>query len=93
MTLPRGGAGVSTVGDSLFAVGGGWKHYLAYNERYDPRSNTWFGFESPIVGQWRNLGLAAVDVSLYALGGWSEEYLNSNEEYQALYRVILPMRP
>ena len=93
MTLPRGGAAVSTVEDSLFAVGGGWQNYLAYNERYDPRSNAWYSFESPIVGQWRNLGLAAVDVSLYAMGGWSEEYLNSNEEYQALYRVILPMRP
>jgi len=93
MTLPRGGVAVSTVEDSLFAVGGGWQNYLAYNERYDPRSNTWLSFESPIMAQWRNLGLAAVDVSLYAMGGWSGEYLNNNEEYQALYRVILPMRP
>jgi DNA-binding CsgD family transcriptional regulator len=93
MTLPRGGVAVSTVEDSLFAVGGGWLNYLAYNERYDLRSNTWHSFESPIVGQWRNLGLVTIDVSLYALGGWSGEYLNRNEEYQALYRVILPMRP
>ena len=37
MSLPRGGLAVATVGDSLFAIGGGWQHYLAYNERYDPR--------------------------------------------------------
>ena len=50
MTLPRGGVAVSTTGDNLFAIGGGWQNYLAYNERYDPRNNTWFSFESPIVG-------------------------------------------
>ena len=92
MSLPRGGLAVATVGDSVFAIGGGWQNYLAYNERYDPRSDTWFSFESPIIGQWRNLGLTAIDVSLYAIGGWSGEYLNTNEEYQALYRIILPMR-
>jgi hypothetical protein len=93
MSLPRGGVAVSTTGDNLFAIGGGWQNYLAYNERFDPRSNTWFSFESPVVGQWRNLGVASVDVSLYAIGGYSGEYLNSNEEYQALYRIILPLRP
>mgnify|MGYP005832668969 CR=1 FL=1 len=92
MNLPRGGLAVASVGDMLFVVGGGWQNYLAYNERYDPLSNVWSSFETPIVGQWRNLGLAAVDVSLYALGGWNGEYLNANEEYQALYRVILPIR-
>ncbi len=92
MNLPRGGLGIASVGDMLFVVGGGWQNYLAYNERYDPLSNIWSSFETPIVGQWRNLGLAAVDVSLYALGGWSGEYLNVNEEYQALYRVIVPIR-
>jgi len=92
MSLPRGGLAVASVGDVLFVVGGGWQNYLAYNERYDPLSNAWSSFETPIVGQWRNLGLAAVDVSLYALGGWNGEYLNTNEEYQALYRVILPIR-
>ena len=91
MSLPRGGVAVATVGDSVFAIGGGWQNYLAYNERYDPRSDTWFSFESPVVGQWRNLGLATIDVSLYALGGWNGVYLNTNEEYQALYRILLPL--
>ena len=69
MSLPRGGLAIASVGDILFVVGGGWQNYLVYNERYDPLSNTWSSFETPILGQWRNLGLTSVDVSLYALGG------------------------
>lgn len=91
MSLPRGGLAVATVGDGLFALGGGWKNYLAYNERYDYRSNAWFSFETPVTDQWRNLAVAAVDASLYTIGGWSGRYLNINQEYQALYRIILPM--
>jgi hypothetical protein len=93
MAVPRGGIAVTVIGDNLFAIGGGWQGGLAYNERYDPHSNAWFRFESPVLGQWRNLGVAAVDVSLYAIGGWSGEYLSTNQEYQALYRIILPISP
>ena len=93
MSVGRGGLAVATVGEMLFAIGGGWEGYLAYNERYDPRTNSWSSFESPITGQWRNLGLAAVGVKLYAVGGWSGASLSSNEEYQALYRVIISRPP
>jgi N-acetylneuraminic acid mutarotase len=92
MSIGRGGLAVAVVGDILFAVGGGWQNYMAYNERYDPRSNTWTSFETPIVGQWRNLGIAVVDVNLYTIGGWSGDYLSTNEEYQALYRFTVPLR-
>ena len=92
MNLPRAGLAVATAGDSLYAIGGGWQNYLAYNERYDPHSNAWFSFESPVVGQWRNLGAATVGVNLYAVGGWNGEYLNINEEYQVLYRLMLPIQ-
>lgn len=91
MSVGRGGVAVATVGDMLFAIGGGWQNYVAYNERYDPHSNAWFSFDSPVLGQWRNLGVAAVDVNLYAVGGWSGKDLDTNEEYQAIYRVVVPM--
>jgi len=93
MSVGRGGVGVAVVGSTLYAVGGGWESYLAFNERYEPDADAWHAFETPIAGQWRNLGLAATDVNLYAIGGWGGEYLAVNEEYQALFRIFLPASP
>lgn len=93
MSVGRGGVSVAVVGSTLYAVGGGWESYLAFNERYEPATDTWYSFETPIVGQWRNLGLAATDVYLYAIGGWGGEYLTVNEEYQALFRIFIPASP
>jgi len=93
MSVGRGGVSVAVVGSTLYAVGGGWESYLAFNERYEPATDVWHAFETPIVGQWRNLGLAATDVYLYAIGGWGGEYLSVNEEYQALFRIFIPASP
>ena len=93
MSVGRGGVGVAVVGSVLYAVGGGWESYLAFNERYEPDADAWFAFETPVTGQWRNLGLAATDVNLYAIGGWGGEYLAVNEEYQALFRIFIPASP
>jgi len=93
MSVGRGGVGVAVVGSVLYAVGGGWESYLAFNERYEPDADAWFAFETPVTGQWRNLGLAATDVNLYAIGGWGGEYLAVNEEYQALFRIFIPALP
>lgn len=93
MSVGRGGVSVAVVGSTLYAVGGGWKSYLAFNERYEPSTDTWYAFETPIVGQWRNLGLAATDLYFYAIGGWGGEYLAVNEEYQALFRIFIPASP
>jgi len=90
ISVPRGGAAAATVGNSIYVVGGGWKGFVAYNERYEPLGDVWVRFPTPIVGQWRNLGLAAFETRLYAIGGWSGEALNANSEYQALFRVVMP---
>ncbi|MDH7489354.1 MAG: LuxR C-terminal-related transcriptional regulator [Anaerolineae bacterium] len=90
LSIPRGGAAAATVGNSIYVVGGGWKGFVAYNERYELQGNIWVRFPTPIVGQWRNLGLAAFETRLYAIGGWSGEALNANSEYQALFRVVMP---
>ena len=91
MSMPRGGLGVTVVNDRLYAIGGGWENYLATNERYDPVSNTWTAFESPVSGQWRNLGVAALGTEIYAVGGWNGDYVAVNVAYQALFRIILPV--
>jgi DNA-binding CsgD family transcriptional regulator/N-acetylneuraminic acid mutarotase len=91
MSVGRGGLGVAVMNDKLYAIGGGWDTYLATNERYDPVSDTWTLFESPVVGEWRNLGVAPLGTQIYAVGGWSGAYTNTTEAYQAIFRLIMPM--
>jgi DNA-binding CsgD family transcriptional regulator/N-acetylneuraminic acid mutarotase len=91
MSMPRGGLGVTVVNDRLYAIGGGWENYLATNERYDPVSNSWTAFESPVLGQWRNLGVAVLGTEIYAVGGWNGDYMAVNAAYQALFRIIVPV--
>ncbi|MGQ9626325.1 MAG: Kelch repeat-containing protein [Anaerolineae bacterium] len=93
LVLGRGGLGVAAVGNNLYAVGGGWESYLAFNERYDPKADMWVSFETPFAAQWRNVGVAALGTKLYAIGGWSGRYLSVNEEYQALFPLFLPNVP
>jgi len=91
MNVPRGGLGVAVVGNKLYAIGGGWQSYLATNEQYDPARDVWEAFESPVLGEWRNLGVAALGTRIYAVGGWNGDYMQVNEAYQALFRIILPV--
>jgi DNA-binding CsgD family transcriptional regulator len=86
----RAGLSLVTVGSRLYAVGGGWFNDLAFNEQYDAVTGAWSRIETPVVGQWRNLGLVALGNKLYAVGGWGGSYLAINEEYQALFLVVLP---
>jgi len=90
MSATRGGAAATAVGASIYVLGGGWTSFLAYNERYEPRSDTWARFETPLTGQWRNLGVVPFETRLYAIGGWSGEDLGFNGEYQAIFRVVVP---
>lgn len=91
MNTARGGLGVAVLSGKLYAIGGGWESYLATNERYDPKTNTWSTFESPVLGEWRNLGVAALETEIYAIGGWSGDYMALNEAYHALFRIVLPV--
>ena len=91
---PRAGHGVAAAGSNLYVVGGGWDGALLVNERYDLAHDLWSTFESPLLGEWRNLGLSAISapdgIRLYAVGGWSGRPLNGVEVYQAEYRLYLP---
>ncbi len=91
MTEPRGGLGVAVEGGALYAMGGGWRGGLEYNERFDPLSNTWSRVDSPLRTQWRNPGVAALGPKVYVVGGWSGDYLNITAAYQSSFRTFLPL--
>jgi DNA-binding CsgD family transcriptional regulator/N-acetylneuraminic acid mutarotase len=89
----RGGLGLVAVGRNLFVIGGGWKSYLTYSQQYDPVKDTWFRFETPVLGQWRNVGAAELNGKVYVVGGMSDEFLNVNLTYQAVYKSFIPSIP
>jgi DNA-binding CsgD family transcriptional regulator/N-acetylneuraminic acid mutarotase len=93
MSVSRGGVGAAAIAGNLYVIGGGWNGYLAFSERYDPRSDDWSTLETPIFGQWRNLAVVAGETRVYALGGWNGDFLDVNYEYQALFTYYLPELP
>lgn len=90
----RAGHAMALVQGALYVIGGGWDRPLVYNERYDVANDVWATFDSPIVGEWRSLGVSTVSsgagVFVYAVGGWSGRYLSAVKAYQALFRIYLP---
>jgi hypothetical protein len=90
MQAPRGGAGVTVIGDTLYVVGGGWASYLVENEHYNPAQGQWITFPSPVLQEWRNLGVASNGTFLYAIGGWDGDYVGTTQAYRALYRLYMP---
>lgn len=92
MSAPRGGLALAAVGSEIYAIGGGWRQWLEFNERYDPDSNTWSTIPSPLVGQWRHLGAAVLEGRVFAMGGWSHGHLAVNAQYRTLYyRIHFPL--
>lgn len=90
----RGGLGLISSADNLYAVGGGWEHPLNTSEKYDPQTDTWTTFETPFASQWRNLGLTVIDTKIYAVGGWDsteEKFMDSVVSYQFLFQLFLPI--
>jgi DNA-binding CsgD family transcriptional regulator/N-acetylneuraminic acid mutarotase len=90
MQAGRGDFALVSVRNHLYALGGGMDSYFAFNERYDPRIDTWSPVETPLSGEWRGLGAGFVYPSLYAIGGWNGDFLSTNEAFQAFYQIILP---
>jgi DNA-binding CsgD family transcriptional regulator len=90
MAMPRGGLATVAVREHLYAIGGGMEGYLAFNERYDPRTDAWSPIETPVADQWRGLGAAFVYPYLYAIGGWKDDFLSVNEAYKAFFQIFAP---
>ena len=93
LTVGRGGLGLASAGSMLYAVGGGWQNFLAYNEQYDPETDDWTQFNTPVSGEWRNLALVSDDKILYVVGGWDGQYLGTLWTYQTLVTIFLPIAP
>jgi DNA-binding CsgD family transcriptional regulator len=91
LTQARGGLGLLALNTRLYAIGGGWRTSLSFNEQYDARTGAWSRIESPVTGQWRNLGLAQQGDYIYAVGGWSGGYIAATEQYTAVLRIMLPV--
>jgi DNA-binding CsgD family transcriptional regulator len=96
LNAPRGGIGVAVIADTLYVVGGGWDSYLVENEHFSPLSpeptpSAWRTFSSPLLLEWRNLGVVANETTLFAIGGWNGEYLGVNQAYQAIHRMYIPI--
>ena len=95
MNAPRAGLGTAVIGNTLYAIGGGWDSYLVENEYYspdatDPTAGAWHTLPSPRLQEWRNLAVASSGTMLHAIGGWDGGYLGANHAYRALYRLYLP---
>ncbi len=92
MLQPRGGLGAVAIGGRIYAIGGGWQTPLGFNERYTPATDQWSVMETPIAGEWRNLGAVPLGTSIYIVGGWSgTDFLNRTYAIEVMpWRVFIP---
>ena len=90
----RGGLGLISDNQSLYAIGGGWIHSPDSSERYDPALDQWIPFEAAPTSKWRNMGLTRIDTTIYAVGGWNgtdKEFMDGVASYQFLFHLFLPV--
>lgn len=92
MLQPRGGLGVASTTGRLYALGGGWDSFLGFNEQFSPESGQWTVMDTPMVGEWRNVGAFVWERSLYVTGGWGgTDFLNRTYVVEVMpWRVFMP---
>ncbi len=91
----RGGLGLVTAANNLYAIGGGWERPLPSSEKYNPKTDEWTMFEAPFTEQWSNLALTAIDTKIYAVGGWNGgegKYRDNLVSYQFLFQIFVPVQ-
>jgi DNA-binding CsgD family transcriptional regulator len=92
MLQPRGGLGTTAIAGRIYAIGGGWRTPMGFNERYTPTTGEWTVVETPIVSEWRNLGVVSYDTALYTIGGFSgTDFLNRTYRVEVMpWRIYIP---
>jgi len=92
LSIPRGGLQLVSNELAVFAFGGGWSKPVNTHERFDPNTQLWSNFESPVREEWRHFGAVNHDRSIYVFGGWSGGYLDTHQQYEtSLSRMLLPL--
>ncbi len=91
MSYPRGGLGLVSLGDALYAVGGGWTSMVTANEKFSLQNGRWSDIPTPYAGEWRNLGLTTINREIFAVGGWNGNYLAGVLSYKTVYKVFIPL--
>lgn len=91
---PRCAMGVASVADFVYVIGGQTApNTIALPLQYLPQDR-WQEMDSPAAKLGSHLGLVPVQTSLYAIGGKAEQSATSqNLSYQAIFTIILPIRP
>jgi len=91
MSVGRGGLSLPVVGANMYAIGGGWTGYLAFNEVWTVGATAWRTIPTPFTGQWRGFGATVIDSDIYAVGGWNGQYLAVTEKYSPFpFKIWVP---
>ncbi|TFG71138.1 MAG: helix-turn-helix domain-containing protein [Anaerolineales bacterium] len=92
MLQPRGGIGVAATTGRIYVLGGGWSSFLGFNEQFSPENGQWTVMDTPMVGEWRNVGAFVWERSLYVIGGWGgSDFLNLTYAVEIMpFRVFMP---
>ncbi len=90
--IARAGLGAYSVGNTLYACGGGWNSYLDSCETYDTTqgySGTWKYLPAYMLEGRRTFGAASIGPVLYAVAGWRGIYLKTAEKWS--FDAYLPL--
>ncbi len=97
MLLPRAGAGAAVVLNNLYVIGGGLtkENEIGFSEIYDPNSQTWQIFNTPMLSDtpgWSHLAVTNVEVRIITLGGRRGGNLISDNIIYApqVYKTFIP---
>ena len=91
MHQPRGGLGLVTAGNSLYAIGGGWTATVNTIEQLSLDRLVWQQSESLYLNQWRNFGITVNETQIYVAGGWNGELIDRLVSYRTSFSLFLPV--
>ena len=81
------------MGQVLYAVGGGFKDFVGFNEKYDFGQKTWSNFEMPNtrIGDWRNIAVVALPTEFYVVGGSTRGVISADNFVFEVFTVQIAL--